>query len=149
MLYFRPRQAKKIVYAPWKQIKKASVVCLSPWSSARVTIYMRAGTFFSFTPQVCNLLFFFYIFQRRGNSIIHSTKAQILKNYSQLYSIKKNNNQLVYLWGKTVQLSRESLGNALIRAAEAFFTGICPAEDDFLSLNIINILHKKFQLWYY
>ena len=35
----------------------------------------------------------------------------------------------------------------LIHAAEAFSTGICPAEGDFSSLNIINKLHKKFQLW--
>ena len=34
-------------------------------------------------------------------------------------------------------------------AAEAFSTGICPAEGDFIWLNIINKLHKKFQLWYY
>ena len=56
------------------------------------------------------LIFFFYIFQCGGISIIHSTKAQILHNYSYVYSINKKKNQLAYLWEKLFSWAVKALG---------------------------------------
>ena len=51
---------KKIVYVPWDQIKNASNRMFVTPTFGSITIYMRSGTFFTFTPYRCVIYYFIW-----------------------------------------------------------------------------------------